>query len=312
MVPATSALLRFASSLGLLLALSARADNITCDVAVAGGGWSGVYFAYRTAFSSDAAWKNATVCLFEATSRIGGRTYSVPDAAGTPYTLDVGAYRFSPDMHLPGDLILGDLELPTECYEPACPPAYDEFVKPFQFNYTAPLRRIVDNDTRLPAGYATAIMAMVDKMRALPNVQVFTAAPVADLLVSPTASTSPASTSTASAARFLLADGRTVEATKVAFLNLPRNKLFALPSVPTSLPSRAKSILECVVFDMPPSLFDMVTDVTHTPSALSKAYLLYDDAWWATKLNETQGEFPLGDGFVPVNTSFGIWINVHW
>ena len=104
----------------------------------------------------------------------------VPDAAGTPYTLDVGAYRFSPDMHLPGDLILGDLELPTECYEPACPPAYDEFVKPFQFNYTAPLRRIVDNDTRLPAGYATAIMAMVDKMRALPNVQVFTAAPVAD------------------------------------------------------------------------------------------------------------------------------------
>ena len=38
-------------------------------------------------------------------------------------TLDVGAYRFSPDMHLPGDLILKKLQLHTRCYEPGCPSA---------------------------------------------------------------------------------------------------------------------------------------------------------------------------------------------
>ena len=32
--------------------------------------------------------------------------------------LDVGAYRFSPDMHLPGDLILNHLKLPTACHSP--------------------------------------------------------------------------------------------------------------------------------------------------------------------------------------------------
>lgn len=52
--------------------------------------------------------------------------------------------RFSPDMHLPGDVILKLLRLETECYEPGCPPAHEEFPKPFLFNYTAPLSRIVD------------------------------------------------------------------------------------------------------------------------------------------------------------------------
>ena len=44
--------------------------------------------------------------------------------------------RFSPDMHLPGDIILKHLKMPTACYEPGCPPAYDDFEKPFVFNYT--------------------------------------------------------------------------------------------------------------------------------------------------------------------------------
>ena len=54
----------------------------------------------------------------------GGRTYSVPvnhmdedSNTITPFVLDVGAYRFSPDMHLPGDLIMKELQLPTECYQ---------------------------------------------------------------------------------------------------------------------------------------------------------------------------------------------------
>ena len=53
-------------------------------------------------------------------------------------------FRFSPDMHLPGDIIIKLLNLETECYEPHCPPAHEEFPKPFMFNYTAPLSRVVD------------------------------------------------------------------------------------------------------------------------------------------------------------------------
>eukprot|EP00951_Prasinocladus_malaysianus_P006106 scaffold43257_cov40-Prasinocladus_malaysianus.AAC.1 len=51
--------------------------------------------------------------------------------------------RFSPDMHLPGDVILNVLGLPVECYEPDCPPASKDFPPPFHFNYSAPLMRII-------------------------------------------------------------------------------------------------------------------------------------------------------------------------
>jgi hypothetical protein len=55
-------------------------------------------------------------------------------------------------MHLPGDLILKKLQLPTLCYEPHCPSAKLDMPKPFIFNYSAPLRRVVDPSTGLPAG----------------------------------------------------------------------------------------------------------------------------------------------------------------
>jgi hypothetical protein len=87
-----------------------------------------------------------------ATGRIGGRTYSVPPSRlGKPFTLDVGAYRFTPDMHLPGDLILHHLKLPTECYEPDCPSAKDDFPKPFMFNCTrVPTARPLRESPRQP------------------------------------------------------------------------------------------------------------------------------------------------------------------
>ena len=104
------------AALALLAAPAASTAAVAgCDDVIVGGGWAGVYFAYRRAMAA-ADGNASSVCLFERSSRIGGRTYSVP-VNGTEFTLDVGAYRFSPDMHLPGDLILGELELPTECYE---------------------------------------------------------------------------------------------------------------------------------------------------------------------------------------------------
>lgn len=61
-----------------------------CDSVVVGGGWSGVYAAYRLAAASPE--KASDVCLFEASHRLGGRTLSVP-IEGTEFTLDLGAYR---------------------------------------------------------------------------------------------------------------------------------------------------------------------------------------------------------------------------
>ena len=142
--------MKTARAVAFLLPLASAA--LDCDEAIVGGGWAGVYFAHRRASTVANA---STVCLFERSSRIGGRTYSVP-IEDTEFTLDVGAYRFSPDMHLPGDLILHHLQLPTECYEPSCPPAYADFAAPFPFNYTAPLRR-VDGHGRLRRAQARSL-----------------------------------------------------------------------------------------------------------------------------------------------------------
>ena len=72
---------RIATLLGAVAALG------PCDVAVVGGGWAGVYSAYRLAPTFE-----GTVCLFEAREKTGGRTYSVHEEDGL--TIDIGAYRF--------------------------------------------------------------------------------------------------------------------------------------------------------------------------------------------------------------------------
>lgn len=79
------------------------ATAIVCDETVVGGGWGGVYFAHRRATLAVETKADTNVCLFERSDRIGGRTYSVP-INGTPFTLDIGAYRcghvYIPITHL--------------------------------------------------------------------------------------------------------------------------------------------------------------------------------------------------------------------
>eukprot|EP01065_Artemidia_motanka_P024582 TRINITY_DN2943_c0_g1_i3.p1 TRINITY_DN2943_c0_g1~~TRINITY_DN2943_c0_g1_i3.p1 ORF type:complete len:193 (+),score=44.91 TRINITY_DN2943_c0_g1_i3:55-579(+) len=102
---------------------AASAGNVTkehrrCAVSVAGAGWSGVYFAWRLAVDLKRV-SAADVCIFEATERIGGRVYSVPDAPGTEsLTVDVGAYRTQTGMRLPRDLIEKGLGMATAPYSP--------------------------------------------------------------------------------------------------------------------------------------------------------------------------------------------------
>ena len=56
----------------LLLGLAAGfSADTTCEVAVVGGGWAGIYFGYRMVHAGK------RVCIFERSERIGGRTFSV-------------------------------------------------------------------------------------------------------------------------------------------------------------------------------------------------------------------------------------------
>jgi len=243
------------------------------------------------------------LCVFEASERIGGRTYSVRDLKleNVEFVLDVGAYRFSPDMHLPGDLILHKLKLPTKCYEPNCPDASLDMPPPFIFNYSAPLRRIVDPTTGLPAGYVSAMERMIAEMKAL-GVVVKTGAE----LVSINASSAHGVelTFSSSGAEFVISAQTTM-------LNLARNRLFELRQIRSQLPPRTSKMLECVKFDLPPTMKNFSNLRSDEPTALTKAYFGYADAWWMTRLSDTVGEFPT-NAFFPIHTSFGIYVGIRW
>jgi len=272
-----------------------KAQNLSCDVASIGGGWSGVYFAYRYYLDGNVQAKN--ICLFEASQRIGGRTYSKHlEVNGEKIVVDLGAYRFSPDMHLPGDVILNHLNLTTACYEPDCEPANKDFPPPFHFNYSAALRRIVDPVTGLPAGYATALETMV-KIMADAGAHIGMGAQLADI--------QPAEQG---GANLLFQDGSTVQAGTV-LLNLPRSALLALPTVHASVGDRTLKMMQCVKFDHPKQFFTNMT----FGDALSKAYAYYDDAWWVNSdsLNMTEGQWPK-NAFQAIETSVGIPIGLHF
>uniref|UniRef100_A0A7S1X8U8 Amine oxidase domain-containing protein n=1 Tax=Tetraselmis chuii TaxID=63592 RepID=A0A7S1X8U8_9CHLO len=271
-----------------------------CRQAVIGGGWSGVYAAYRLAAADPE--NAATVCLFEASHRLGGRTLSVP-IDGTEFILDLGAYRFSPDMHLPGDIILKLLKIPTKCYEPTCPKASEEFPKPFMFNYTAPLEVIIDPDTQIPRGYGSALNKLAMEAQGL-GVKIYSQTRLVDLV--PSTSKNPAS--------LTLTPVASTPATitpRVTVLNLPRQHMLSLPSLASTMPTRNQAILKCVAFEVPKRLGPIDTDSLKPTSALSKAYVYYTDAWWRTKLSLIEGQFP-DNGFWPMNTTQGIRLLMHW
>jgi hypothetical protein len=269
-----------AAMLALLIAFAASSSaDTTCEVAVVGGGWAGIYFGYRMVHAGK------RVCIFERSERIGGRTFSVNIT--TPgrkemFTMDLGAYRFSPDMHLPGDIVK-HLGIPTECYEPDCEPANKDMPKPFMFNYSAPLRRVVYKGTKMPGGYVTVMMHMVAEMESL-GALVQTAANVVDLEVSESGSV------------LVFGDGKRVGA-GIVLLNLPRTPLLALKSFIHAVPLRTKKMYECVKFDRNKNFMPDLKP----GKALIKAYAYYDDAWWLNALNVSTGEFPK-NAFTPVTT----------
>ncbi|CAE7390804.1 HERC2, partial [Symbiodinium sp. KB8] len=138
----------------------------------------------------------------------------------------------SGDMHLPGDVILKVLGLPTACYEPDCPAASKDFPAPFHFNYTAPLRRIVDAEG-MPAGYVTAIDGMLKIIMAAGG-ELFLGANLTD--VQPQANGTQ------------LVFGNEKVHAKEVMLNLPRTPFLSLPSLRAATPNRTISTAKCVKF----------------------------------------------------------------
>eukprot|EP00933_Yihiella_yeosuensis_P073693 TRINITY_DN82408_c0_g1_i1.p1 TRINITY_DN82408_c0_g1~~TRINITY_DN82408_c0_g1_i1.p1 ORF type:complete len:541 (-),score=100.53 TRINITY_DN82408_c0_g1_i1:26-1546(-) len=280
-----------AAALLPIFAQSAQELPSQCEVASVGAGWSGVYYAFRL------AQENKKVCIFEATGRVGGRTYSHTFQAGSrndTFTLDVGAYRFTPDMHLPGDVILDVLGLQTACYEPGCPGAGTDFPKPFKFNYSRPLVRIVGSDN-MPAGYVTAIEGMLDIVRAAGG-QLFLETPLKDVVPQQDGA---------------ILDFGSKGSVKVeqVLLNLPRGPLTSMPNLRKNTADRTQKMQDCIKFDLPSDFFKPGT--FDLGESLSKAYAFYEDAWWHTKVHKVTGQLP-ENAFTPLNTSVGIPIGIHF
>ena len=306
------------SLLGLLLVWTKTVSAATsfetsyeeCHEVIVGAGWAGVYSLYRRVRNDPS--NAAHLCLFEQSWRIGGRTYSAKINHTTEFVQDVGAYRFSPDMHLPGDLIQNDLQLDTECYQASCPSAKEDFPEPFLFNYSAPLRRIVDPQTRLPSGYVTPLLKMIQIAKDL-GARVFLQTGLSKFsLLTDKKSISLEFYNSQHDATF------TIQSPKLVVLNLPRNKLFQVDGVEESLSSNNNAdvvnTLKCIQFDTPADMFDpvMANELLHQTTTLGKAYLYFDDAWWYTLLNETVGAWPPTNDFAATPTKEGVSFNVRW
>lgn len=245
-----------------LMFMAAPVAAISCSTAVVGGGWAGVYAAWRLVVDEPTV-RPADMCLFEARAAVGGRTYTV-EIDGL--TLDIGAYRFGERMHLPADLINNHFKLPTQCYEPSCG-------RDAEKNQT--LYRIVDQQNN-SAGYATPVRRMLSELaargaRVYYNHQLTGLYKVAD------------SAGMAQPPVALHFAGGAVATASAVLLNLPRTSIKRLD--PASVIFGSDSMAP------PFQILRNCTPCEGLSSFQMKVYALYDEPWWITKLNLLEGTF---------------------
>ncbi|KAL1523831.1 hypothetical protein AB1Y20_018752 [Prymnesium parvum] len=239
----------------------------TCDVAVAGAGPGGIYFAWRLL----SAQPSLSLCMYERSERFGGRIYTLRGLGPRgDLTADMGAYRFA---NRPTDIAGFDyvytplvaalveeaLKLPFSKYDPGDPSSY--------------MQKIVDSDGQ-NAGFRTFVESMMAQLRSFGSR--FTLNFHEELV-----SVQPAAFPGAPVV-LGFASGRTVAASH-ALLNLP-----VLPLLKVLDGSEAL-------------LRDGVPPALQTPSPMDgvKLYVHYSNAWWRNILNLTSGVF----GFSMLNTS---------
>ena len=249
-----------------------------CATAVVGGGWAGVYAAWRLVVDAKSV-PAAELCVFEARSAVGGRTYSVSvETGGTSLVIDVGAYRFGSGQHLPGDLILNRLNISVACYQPDCAPD-------LELHQT--LYKVVDAEGR-NAGYATPIRAMLAELIAA-GTRVFYEYELTGVYRTGTHASAGARLS------LHFAGGAVVSASAV-LLNLPRAALHRLDPASAVFPPSNTSLAYSVLRSCNPC-----NDGRHAPPERIglKVYAVYDDPWWASRLNLTEGNFKATEDGLP-------------
>ncbi|KAK9784816.1 hypothetical protein WJX73_010557 [Symbiochloris irregularis] len=108
----------------------------------------GIYSAYRILQEQ----LSDSVCVLEATKRVGGRVYSVRNIGGKKdLTVDAGAYRFMPlEQPIITNLIENGLKLPNRLYQPGVP------------DY-----RIILTPEGQSAGFATYVEAMAHEAESM-------------------------------------------------------------------------------------------------------------------------------------------------
>ena len=253
----------FLSLVGVVAASTASQE--TCDVAIAGGGPGGIYFAWRLL----TAGVQKSICMYERSDRFGGRIFSLrKQGPKQDLVVDLGAYRYAPEPYQEGDwyiytpllggLIDKALKLPSMPYEPG--------------NVKSTVRKIVDSDGQ-NAGYATFVEAMhaelITKYSHLFSLQ------LNEELVSLSPMRPGSSGAAGGNITLSFASGLSATAAQV-LLNLPQLPLLKVLDKSEGLfgPS-----------GMPPAL------QVPTPLDGAKLYVYYENAWWINLLNLTSGEF---------------------
>lgn len=105
------------TAVAVATAAAAAVVEDDCEVAIIGGGIGGAYTAWRLAVDTKTI-RPSDVCLFEASTRFGGRIFSVADVPGYEgFVTDVGAYRFHRTDHPIIRALTEDvLGIETACY----------------------------------------------------------------------------------------------------------------------------------------------------------------------------------------------------
>lgn len=240
-----------------------RAPAPPCKLGVVGAGWGGVYTAWRLGIDADTSSGGIDakdVCVFEAYSRPGGRTYG---ARIGDYVVDVGAYRFSGGMHLPADLIERALKMPSVCYDPTCND--DDIRKEVTWPYAEPLKKVVDFAGR-NVGYSAPLEAMLGQLRLAGARLHFDSELVGIHRAS-------------SGWQLHFSNGHSVEVATVV-LNVPRGVLAKLDGFPQAVAGRWPAI-NCTDRSFPKGLAEGRGTV--------KVYAVYEEAWWVSRLGLLRG-----------------------
>jgi len=207
------------------------------------------------------------VCVFEASSRVGGRVLSIRDLPGMgDLTIDAGGYRFIETDLLPAQLVWDALKLPTACYDYNCSAQC-------QGSNCYVIKDAYGNN----AGYATPVETMLGQIEDEgQGQQVFFGKQLSGIF----AASGPRQVS------LVFTDKTKVTADKV-LLNVPSTALEHLDKSSVIFTNSSQKVQK------------NLGKVAHYPAA--KVYAHYEDAWWSSKLGFMEGYITSNTSVIPLN-----------